>query len=272
MDQTLEKKFDRVREILSGKRVLVAFSGGVDSATLALLSRDSALETVLLTVLSVTYPEREVELAKRVANELGLRLETVEVDELSNESMAKNPTNRCYYCKKELSRVWLETAERFGLDTVVEGTNASDVEGHRPGATAIEEAGVLSPFKMAGITKQEIREFAREHGLSVADRPSMACLASRFPYGTEITENRVRMVDSLEQAVREIFGVECVRARFHGEVARIEVGRDEREKLFSVERLDRITEVAKSIGFRYVAFDTQGYRTGSMDEVLAKSR
>ncbi len=268
MDDIVEQKFDRVRAMLQGRRVLVAFSGGVDSATLALLSKESASKTVLLTVLSITYPEREIELARRVARELDLPLETVEVDELENELMAKNPVNRCYYCKSELSRVWLDTADRLGLDLVVEGTNASDVTGHRPGAAAIEEAGILSPFRKAGITKEEIREFARERGLSVADRPSMACLASRFPYGTEITEERVRMVDLLEQAVHEIFGVETVRARFHGDVARIEVGHDERVKLFDEAKLDRLTERARSIGFRYVAIDTQGYRTGSMDEGL----
>ncbi|MCF2136336.1 MAG: ATP-dependent sacrificial sulfur transferase LarE [Candidatus Thorarchaeota archaeon] len=270
MNQSAQSKFDRVRELLRGRQVLVAFSGGVDSATLALLCKESARRTVLLTVLSITFPEREVQLAKQVAAELELPLELIEVDELSNESLAKNPVDRCYYCKVELSRVWLETAQRLGLDTVVEGTNASDMIGHRPGAAAIDEAGVLSPFKVAGITKEEIRQFARERGLSVADRPSMACLASRFPYGTRITRERVKMVDSLEQAVRDLFGVETVRVRFHNDVARIEVGREERARLFDIAKLDRLTEEAKAIGFRYVAIDTQGYRTGSMDEVLGE--
>ncbi|MGQ4870767.1 MAG: ATP-dependent sacrificial sulfur transferase LarE [Candidatus Thorarchaeota archaeon] len=268
MDKSVRAKFDRVRSLLRGERVLVAFSGGVDSATLALLSKEVAAKTVLLTVASVTFLRSELELARRVAQELDLPIRVVEVDQLANQGLVKNPVDRCYHCKKELASVWLEHARLWGLDMVVDGTNASDVQGHRPGARALQEAGVVSPFKETGITKNEIREFAREHGLSVADRPPMACLSSRFPYGTEITEERVRMVESVEQAVREMFDVECVRARFHGEVVRIEVGRHERERLFDVKKLDRLAAVAKSVGFRYVTFDVEGYRTGAMDEVL----
>ncbi|MFX0055267.1 MAG: TIGR00268 family protein, partial [Candidatus Hermodarchaeota archaeon] len=164
--------------------------------------------------------------------------------------------------------VWLNTAEQLGMDIVVDGTNASDMKGHRPGALALKEAGVISPFREYGITKEDIRNYARKAGLSVAERPSMACLSSRFPYGTEITEDRVRRVDKVERYVREIFEIECVRARFHGDVVRIEVGREEREKLFDVVKLDRIYDLAKQVGFKYVTFDVAGYRTGAMNEVL----
>ena len=268
MDTSVRAKFDRVRNLLRGKRVIVAFSGGVDSATLAFLSKEVAAKTALLTVDSVTFPRSELELSRSVAQELDIPIRIVEVDELANEDLVKNAVDRCYHCKKELASVWLEHTRLWGFDMVVDGTNASDVQGHRPGVRALQEAGVVSPFKEAGITKDEIREFARERGLSVADRPPMACLSSRFPYGTEITEERVGMVESLEQAVREIFDVECVRARFHGDVVRIEVGRHERKRFFDVKKLDRLAAVAKSVGFRYVTFDVEGYRTGAMDEVL----
>ncbi len=265
-----ERKFERVREILRGHGVLVAFSGGVDSAVLALLAKESAQRTVLLTVDSIMLARGEIDAARRTAEELGLPLRVVHVDELNNPGLAKNPVDRCYFCKRELSQVWLSAARELGLDLIVDGTNATDVQGHRPGARALAEAGVISPFKEAGVTKDEIRAFARSRGLSVAERPSMACLASRFPYGTEITEERVRMVDTVEQAVRDLFGVECVRARYHGDIVRIEVGRDERQKMFDVDKLDRLTEIAKNAGFRYVTLDTQGYRTGAMDEVLSR--
>ncbi|MHA1903305.1 MAG: ATP-dependent sacrificial sulfur transferase LarE [Candidatus Thorarchaeota archaeon] len=263
-------KFDTITSMLKDRRVLVAFSGGVDSAALALLAKHSAEKTILLTVDSITFPRTELNAAKEVAKEIDIELRTIEVDELANTDLMKNPTDRCYHCKKELAIAWLDVAEKLGLDLVVDGTNASDMQGHRPGAKALQEAGVRSPFKESGVTKEEIRIFARENDLSVADRPSMACLSSRFPYGTEITETRVRMVDSVEQGVRDIFGVDCVRARYHGDVVRIEIGRDERTKLFDTSKLDRLNDLARSVGFSYVTIDVEGYRTGAMDEVLDK--
>jgi uncharacterized protein len=254
--------------MLSGQKVLVAFSGGVDSTVLAHIAKKAAALTKLLTIDSITFPRTELKTAEKVAEELDIKLEIVQVDELSNKDLVKNPVDRCYHCKKELSSVWLKTAKKLDMDLVVEGTNASEIGGHRPGARALEESGIVSPFLVAGITKEEIRAYAREAGLSVAERPSMACLSSRFPYGTEITEDRVRRIDKIERDVKGLFGIECVRARFHGDLVRIEVGRDERKKLFNETKLDELQELAKNAGFKYVTVDVFGYRTGAMNEVL----
>jgi uncharacterized protein len=263
-----ETKFDRIRDQFNGKKVLVAFSGGVDSTVLAHIAREAATETKLLTIDSITFPRSELQAAEEMANELNIELEVMEVDELSNKDLVKNPVDRCYHCKKELSTVWLEAAENLGMDMVVEGTNASEMDGHRPGAKALEEAGVVSPFLNAGITKIEIRDYAREVGLSVAERPSMACLSSRFPYGTKITEDSIRRIDRLESEIKDLFGIDCVRARFHGDLVRIEVGREERAKLFDEKKLDDLHRLAKTGGFVYATIDVYGYRLGAMNEVL----
>ncbi len=267
MNEHSKDKFGKIASLLNGQRVLVAFSGGVDSSVLALLAKKHADRVVLLTIDSILSPQSELVNAKKVADELKIESEIIHMDHLDDDEFTKNPRDRCYLCKKKLAKVWIEYASKRGFDMVVEGTSASDLKGHRPGERAIREMGVTSPFLDSGMTKDEIRQYARENELSVADRPSMACLATRFPYGVQITKKYVNMVDAIEQAVRRIFEVHTIRARFHGDLVRIEVGSDERDKLFDTDKLDELTELASSVGFTYVAIDAKGYRIGAMDEL-----
>jgi uncharacterized protein len=266
-DSTLAK-FDAVKRNLTGKKVLVAFSGGVDSTVLASIVSEVTSETTLLLISSPTVPDSELIGAKNVAKELGLQLIVKNFDWLNEKSLASNPIDRCFKCKQILSDSWLKTAEDLGLDIVVEGTTTSEAEGYRPGAKALEESGVQSPYLDVGITKDEIRQYARGRGLSVAEKPSGACLATRFPYGTELNHERLHMVEAVEKAVTTIFNVECVRARYHGDLVRIEVGANELPKMFDATKMRVLEQQARTAGFAYVTLDLKGYRTGAMDEGL----
>lgn len=267
-NQEIQSKIDQIYNILKGKSIIVAFSGGVDSSLLVSLAKDVSKRVLAITVNSQIIPPGEVERAKQVAGELGVDYQVIWVDSLIDPRFVTNPPNRCYYCKKELSRNLKKIAEEKGYELVIEGTNASDIVGHRPGALALQEEGILSPFVMAGVNKEEIRFIAQERGLSVSDQPSMACLVTRIPYGETITESRLHRVAEAEIHIKQLSGVKTIRVRSHGDLARIEVGKNEREKLFSTEILDKIAEKMKELGFKYCTLDLEGYRTGAMDEVL----
>lgn len=264
----IKSKIDDIYNVLRGKSVLVAFSGGVDSSLMVSLAKNVAKKVLAVTINSQIIPLEEVERAKLVARELGVDHTVIWVDRLSNPRFVANPSDRCYYCKKDLSRHLKKIAEENGCELIVEGTNASDAVGHRPGVLALKEEGILSPYLMAGVTKDEIRLVARERGLSVYNQPSMACLSSRIPYGETITEEKVQRIAEAERFLKQLVGVKIIRVRSHGDMARIEVGKDEREKLFSTEILDKISEKIKKLGFKYCTLDLEGYRTGAMDEVL----
>jgi len=268
MKDSTKSKFDAIKSNLTGKKILVAFSGGVDSSVLASLASDSASVASLLTISSPTVPKSELDGARKIAEELGLELIIKEVDWFSDETLANNPVDRCFKCKQMLSHIWMETAKELNLDLVIEGTTATETEGYRPGAKALRESGVSSPYLETKVTKEEVREYARSRGLSVAEKPSGACLATRFPYGTEINHERLQMVETVENAVKEIFNVECVRARYHGNLVRIEVGESELHHMFDKSKLKLLDATARAAGFAYVTLDTKGYRTGAMDEGL----
>ena len=265
----IAKKLSRLAHIIEEKGrdgAVVAFSGGVDSSTLAALCYDLLGERVVAaTAKSPTYPDEELEDARKTAREIGIKHYVVETDELSNDDFARNPENRCYYYKKELLNRLQGLAQTLGFGAVFEGTNSSDLGGHRPGFNAVrEQNNVFSPWVESGFAKEEIRVVAHKLGLSIHGKPSLACLASRIPFDERITKGRLERVNSAEQFVKKISGVRQVRVRDHNGLARIEVGKDERNLVLNVQRLDEIARKLRQLGFSFVALDLEGYRTGSM--------
>ena len=248
--------------------VAVAYSGGVDSTYLLWAAREALGERVLAVTLRLrSMSEGEASAASDFCREYGIRQVTLEVDELAIEGFAANPPNRCYLCKRELFRRAWEAARSAGFAHLAEGSNRDDEGDYRPGMCALAELGVLSPLREAGLTKAEIRELSREAGLPTWDKPSMACLASRFVYGETITAERLAMVGRAEEWLRA-HGFRQYRVRLHGaDLARIEVPPEEQPRLLAL-RLEA-TEAVRALGFRYVAMDLLGFRSGSMNEALA---
>jgi len=271
------EKYERLRSFIHEKGkdgVVIAFSGGVDSSTLAALCHKILKEkAVAVTAVSPTYPPEEVEEAKEVARAIGIKHIIIESNELSDENFVRNPENRCYYCKKELLSSLKSVAEKLGFKAIFEGTNFSDLSGHRPGFKAVKEMeNVYSPWAENMFTKEEIRMIARRMGLSVSDKPPLACLASRIPFGERITAERLIRVGKAEQIIRKLTGAQQLRVRDHNGLARIEVGKEERKIFFDTEVMDKIADELKTLGFKYVTMDLEGYRTGSMLLTIRRSQ
>ncbi|MDR1296828.1 MAG: ATP-dependent sacrificial sulfur transferase LarE [Deltaproteobacteria bacterium] len=254
--------------------VAVAFSGGVDSSFLAAVcARHLSEHAVLVTGCSESFPRRELEAAGRMARELGLRHVLVDSEELDLPGFSSNPPDRCYLCKKELFGKIGRVAREEGLNAVVEASNTDDEGDYRPGLVAIGELGVKSPLRQAGLSKEEIRILSKEMGLATWDKPSFACLASRFPYGEKITAERLKKIDLAESFLLEK-GLKQVRVRFHdgGNLARIEADDESLKILMKPETRLQVAGRFKEIGFLYSAVDLLAYRTGSMNLTLPMAK
>lgn len=267
---TTAEKLDTLRKLLrSYESVLVAFSGGVDSTFLLKVAHEELNDRAVgVTARSETYPAREFKEATDFASGSGIRHITIETSELTIPAFRHNPPDRCYYCKKELFGRLTEMAKELGLKFVLDGSNADDRADFRPGSRAATELHIKSPLQEAGLTKDEIRTLSREMGLPTWDKPSFACLSSRFPYGEEISQEAVTRIGAAEEFLREM-GFRQIRVRHHGNTARIEIGPTEIPEVLQADRREQIVNFFKQIGYSYVTLDLQGYRTGSMNEVLS---
>jgi uncharacterized protein len=270
MDKLIREKLDHLKEIFrSMGRVLVAYSGGVDSTLLLKVAIDTLGERNVLavTALSPLYPDRELAGAKRLTQEMGVQHLLIKSNELEIEGFSKNPPNRCYYCKKELFRELKNLAQKKEIPYIIEGSTLDDEKDHRPGRRAIQELGIRSPLKEAMFTKAEVRELSDALGLTTWNKPSFACLASRFPYGEEITVDKLKMVDEAENFLFRL-GFKQVRVRHHGNLARVEIYPEEIERLMDRSLKEKVVSHLKKIGYHYITVDLQGFRSGSMNEVL----
>ena len=264
-----QSKLDHLRASLKAHgSALVAFSGGVDSAfVLKVALEQLGANAVALTALSPSVAQDEAEEARQLAVALGARHVLVQSNELSDPRYAANPTNRCYFCKTELYSLCEAERKRLGLAVVLDGFNADDKKDHRPGHQAAREHAVRSPLAAAGFTKDEIRAWSKRLGLSTWDKPQMACLASRLPYGTQVTVERLNQVGRAERALRAL-GLSVFRVRHHADVARLEVGSDELPRLHDAVFRKSVDDAVKACGYTFVAVDLEPFRTGRLNDAI----
>jgi uncharacterized protein len=264
-------KQDTLQDILHGMgRVIVAYSGGADSAYLAWAAKQALGDNAIaITADSASIPESHKRDAEAFARQFGIRHEYVETHEFENPDYVRNDPNRCFHCKDELFTVLEKVAAARGVANIVYGVNKDDLGDYRPGQRAAKLHNVKAPLVDADLTKAEIRELSREAGLPTWDRPAAACLSSRIPYGTPVTIQNIKTVEIGEEEIKAL-GFRQFRTRFHGELVRIEIAPDELPRALSLEMSRKLTAIFKSLGYKYVTLDLEGYRQGSLNEVLPR--
>lgn len=270
---SLHAKMTKLKALLGEmEQVVIAFSGGVDSTFLLKVASDCLGQdkVIALTATSPTYPDFEFQQACELAEEIGVEQIVIESNELEIPGFADNPPRRCYHCKYELFSLCLEQAKKRGFTMVLDGSNLDDMGDYRPGRDAVKELQIRSPLLEAGLGKDDIRTLSRELGLKTWDKQAFACLSSRFPYGTKITVERLRQIDSCETFLREN-GFRNYRVRYHAEIARIEVAPEELDRFLAGELRTRLVAAFKQAGFTFVTLDLEGYRTGSMNATLPQN-
>lgn len=264
----MNSKFEQLKNYLNDLKkqgLCLAFSGGIDSTLLLYFCRNMGI--LAITFNSNFQTEEEIELTKKLCEKYGVKQVIIEKDVFENPIILNNPKDRCYHCKKFLFENAVKIAQDNGFQYIIDGTNFDDLGVYRPGRKALKELGIISPFAKFEITKNEIRDFAKECGIEIFSKPSSPCLATRFPYGTALTKEKLEIVEKGEQVLKKA-GFECCRLRLHGDIARIEVAPEKIAEL--IEKKDFVVEELKKLGILYITADLEGFRSGSMDLNIEK--